>query len=523
MGDGYHFRAAGFGGAVVVLTLLGVLLAGRRFAVPYFAGLTAVALLLTLDTTLLHRVIYLIPRYRELHEHDPWRALALASIGPAMLSGAGVEMAGRLRGRYRVLPIAMAPLVLVAGSTIAVGGIDGVTGWAPLAGATAVIAIALLVIDLPPDDALRPRMRWLPPAILALTSVVVFMQLTGLELTGSWLGWPSDARWEERWEPDPAYERALETQVRTSDPDGAGAYLQSQMDASGPLRYLGYGGVGHPDGGEHARSYMDRRFDTPVLGILVNGRPMFLGLYEVQGYDPIQMERYVDLVQAINGKGQDYHTAFVSDEGVDSPLLDLLDVQCVVVDASLPLDRADVVTLTEGFEEVFRSDRVVVYEHPTDLPHAWIVHEVRRTEPGEALPLIVDGQVDPYQTALIEGPVPAVERVDTPESDQATIRHYGGAAITIEAETAAPGFLVVSEMYADGWRAWVDGEPVEIIPAHHALRGVPVPAGDVTVEMRYEPSALRAGLWISGGATALIMGTLVVVWSRLVHVGRSRG
>ncbi len=44
VGSGYHFRAASFGGAAIVLSLLALPMAGRRFAVPFFAGLTLVAL-----------------------------------------------------------------------------------------------------------------------------------------------------------------------------------------------------------------------------------------------------------------------------------------------------------------------------------------------------------------------------------------------------------------------------------------------------------------------------------------------
>ena len=64
VGSGYHFRAASLGGAVVVLALLALPMARQRFAAPFFAALTLVAMILTLDTTPLHHLFYLIPRYR---------------------------------------------------------------------------------------------------------------------------------------------------------------------------------------------------------------------------------------------------------------------------------------------------------------------------------------------------------------------------------------------------------------------------------------------------------------------------
>lgn len=519
MGTGYHHRAAGLGGAVVVLMLVALFSARTSFAVPFFAGLTTVALILTLNGTPVHDIFYLIPRYEELHEHDPWRVVALASIGPAVLSGAAVETLQRLRGNYSFLPVLVAIPLGVIAAAVVLGPVDGVAGWAPIIAVAVVTEIIVVIMALPPEGRFGHSSERISQAALALVIAMVFLQPTGLELTGSWLGWPEDERWEQRWNPDPATEQARGVEVMEEDPGGAGEYLQQQLAASGPFRYLGYGGVGHPEGGWNARSYMDRRFDPYAQAILVNGRPMFLDLYEVQGYDPIQLARYVDYIAAVNGKAQDYHTAFVSDEGVDSPLLDLLDVRYVLVDASLPQDRPDVATLTAGHQEVFRTDYVVVYENQAALPHAWIVHDVRLIKRGEALQPLVAGSVDPYQTALVEGTVPAisaVERAQDPAADRAEVTRYDAEHIEIRTHADEPGFLVVSEVYADGWRAYVDGESVEIMPTHHALRGVAVPAGDATVEMRYEPLGMRVGVPISAGTATVMLGILAFAgWRNL--------
>ncbi len=43
----------------------------------------------------------------------------------------------------------------------------------------------------------------------------------------------------------------------------------------------------------------------------------------------------------------------------------------------------------------------------------------------------------------------------------------------------------------------VDGGPVALYVADHALRAVPVPAGEHTVELRYQSRSLRIGLAVS--------------------------
>jgi hypothetical protein len=261
---------------------------------------------------------------------------------------------------------------------------------------------------------------------------------------------------------------------------------------------------------------MGRRFEPAISALLVNGRPIYLGLYDIQGYNPLHLKRYDEFVTALNGAPQDYHTAFLLPSGLRSPLLDLLDVSYIVQDAALPSYRSDVRTLRAETRVVFSTPRVIVHERDSAPPHAWIVHDVRPVTRGEALPLLTSGVVDPYQTALVEGVPPVTAAPDDSAAEAVRVTAYEPDRMSIATQTAAPGLLVVSEIYESGWRAYVDGEEVEILPTHHALRGIPIPSGEHTVEMRYDPLSLRLGLWISGIATAAMVVIFAIAgWSWL--------
>ncbi len=263
---------------------------------------------------------------------------------------------------------------------------------------------------------------------------------------------------------------------------------------------------------------MARRFEPAIQSLLVNGRPIYLGLYDIQGYNPLHLARYDDFITALNGAPQDYHTAFLLPSGLDSPLLDLLDVRYVVLDAGLPRRREDVAVLTSEAPRVHRTPRVHVLDRAADLPHAWIVHDVREVARGEALPLLTSGAVDPYQTALVEGTPPETGSPLEATVESAEVLTYEPDALTIATDAAAPGLLVVSEVYASGWRAFVNGEEVPVLPTHHVLRGVPLPAGQHNVTLRYDPLSLRAGLWISGiAAVAMLAAFVAAGWQRLAR------
>ena len=516
IGEGYDHRAVAVGGTALVLALLAPLVAGRRFGVPFFAGLTLIVFTLTQETTPLHRLFYLIPRFQQLHEHSPHQVNTVVMIGPAILSAAAVAALERWRGQWRRLPLIGLPFLLVTIAAVRLDQVDRFVGWPPLIAVTLVTILIALVVAIPRQHGATTvlgRVAHLAPVLILGIALV---QPTGLEIIESVTGQPRDPTWRTFWLPNPRYEQAIVANVAETDPGGAGEFLQERQAEQGPFRHVGYGGLGHPDDPYGGGNYQSRRMIPAVQALLVSGRPIFLDLYEIQGYDPIQLRRYVEFMAALNKREQDYHVSDLLPSGVTSPLLNMLNVRYIVVDASLPPDRDDIAALSRGRREVFRNEEVIVYENARTLPRAWIVYDVRWAERGAAAPLFASGKIDPRRIAYIEEPPPPLAERDDPSQATARVTRYEPDAMTIATETAAPGFLVVSEVYERGWRGYVDGEPTEVLPTNHALRGMWIPAGEHQVELRYEPGSLRLGLWLSGISTgAMLVVFAVAGWSRL--------
>ncbi len=525
VGSGYANRATTLGGAVIVLALLAPLLVRRRYAVPFFCVLTVVPFILSLHTTPLHYLFYLIPTFRSFHEHDPWRVYSVATIGPAVLSGAVVDALPGLRGRRELLWTVIFPLATMGLLAYIVNLHDDFIGWQPLIAAALATGVLVVLVLWPINGRQRVRRHWLAPLVAGVLVAAIFLQPTATELTGSWLGWPTDASWEPIWHPNPRDAQGLAIDTNATDAGGAGEFLQHQMESGGPFRYVGYAGYGYPGNTETPQAYIFRRFETGIHSILVNGRPIFLHLDEIQGYDPLQLARYVDFFEAINGRKQNYHFEYLYPTGVQSPLLNLLNVRYILVDRNLPDTRDDIVALTKDKRLVFQNKYVNIYENLDALPRAWIVHDVQQLPRDEIMPNLQAGAIDPRQTALVEATPPQSHAAANPAADVAQVLHYEPDAISIGTTSDAPGLLVLSEIYDPGWHAYVDGRPVDVLPADYALRGVPIPAGAHTVELRYEPRSLRIGLAITGLATMVLLATMMAAaWpiARRVVVRRGK-
>ena len=69
------------------------------------------------------------------------------------------------------------------------------------------------------------------------------------------------------------------------------------------------------------------------------------------------------------------------------------------------------------------------------------------------------------------------------------------AAVVLVVVAAA--LLVLADVYAHGWKAYVDNQATPIVITNVAFRGVPVAAGEHTVRFVFDPDDLETGRMIS--------------------------
>lgn len=93
---------------------------------------------------------------------------------------------------------------------------------------------------------------------------------------------------------------------------------------------------------------------------------------------------------------------------------------------------------------------------------------------------------------------------------EAVITSYRPTEVVIHTTAEMPKLLFVSDVYDAGWRATVDGKPVELYRANFAFRAVSVPSGSHTIRMWYMPQRVVMGFWIAGFATLGLFGMKIV-------------
>ena len=154
--------------------------------------------------------------------------------------------------------------------------------------------------------------------------------------------------------------------------------------------------------------------------------------------------------------------------------------------------------------------------NPHAYGNAWFVNKVQyvnnANEEIDALDSII-----PTETAVVDARFKDVLKgaTESYKDSFSSIRltSYAPNRLTYETNNAQDGIAVFSEIYyPDGWHVTIDGQPAELARADYILRTMYVPAGQHTIEMRFDPTSLHVTEGIAYGALALlVIGIIVAV------------
>jgi hypothetical protein len=184
----------------------------------------------------------------------------------------------------------------------------------------------------------------------------------------------------------------------------------------------------------------------------------------------------------------------------------------------------------EKYTVAFRDSSVLIEENTAAFPRAFAVPEAIFAESAkEALDLLAFGPIDPRRQVVLEDAGAWTEQpigADEPTSPGALSPPYGavelleyhGESVALAVESEG-GFLVLTDAYYPGWKAYVDGTETSIFRANYLFRAIALPAGAHLVQFRYEPRSFAIGLAISQTA---LLALLVALLATFLPLSRKR-
>jgi hypothetical protein len=137
-------------------------------------------------------------------------------------------------------------------------------------------------------------------------------------------------------------------------------------------------------------------------------------------------------------------------------------------------------------------------------PRSFVVHQAVVAESdAQALDLLRSAPDAVYSRVVISGPAEVPPVLGDGDGEATPIAYTPTETAWSVVAGAGGGYLVNTDAYYPGWRAYVDGRPAALYRANVAFRAVLVPAGRHTVTFRYEPRSLRMGVAVSALAACV--------------------
>jgi hypothetical protein len=222
----------------------------------------------------------------------------------------------------------------------------------------------------------------------------------------------------------------------------------------------------------------------------------------IGGYHGAKLQRYQDLIDwYIVGDLQLLRSALQTEQ------------PSAAIQSSL--SRMPVLNMLNTRYVIYHPEATPV-KNPHAMGNAWLVNDVHTVTTAQAeIEALIN--VDLSKTAVVHSEFADILQHQTVGAESGTIdlTNYHPDRLTYQSVTGSAQLAVFSEVYyTAGWKAYVNDNEVPIIRVNYLLRGIFVPAGDNTIEFRFEPASYKYGKILSYLGSLLIIALIVVYFFR---------
>jgi len=249
-------------------------------------------------------------------------------------------------------------------------------------------------------------------------------------------------------------------------------FISGKMDSDGPFRI-----------------FRDRTI------VLAPNTPMLYGLDEPGGFDSFVSSDYAHFFRSIdpamsrNSRTLDLPSDYIH---YAQPFWNFLGIRYLLSPGPMP-------SLPPPWRLADDSD-LYIYENPLWQDRWFLVPRiipVDTIEQGYSASQAIDSRREAVVVGIEHADIPPALLEGDTDLSVGTLEtvDYGPDELVLHAELSRPGYLVYSDSFFPGWRAWIDGTEVTIYRTDGIIKGIVVPDGDHTVRFLYDPLSYKIG-WL---------------------------
>ncbi|HEY4284100.1 MAG TPA: YfhO family protein [Chthoniobacterales bacterium] len=235
--------------------------------------------------------------------------------------------------------------------------------------------------------------------------------------------------------------------------------------------------------------------DYRIIDVGNPNTAMIIGAQDFWGYDATVIRRYAEFMTWTQGGDPNNAMSYVKFTQFD-PLFAMLRERYVLREHGTELETAEAPT--------------------SPMPHLQLISKYRVLPNRDAIfDALHAATFDPTREVLLESEPEPHPIVSEDSGGTAQIIAASTDALTIEANVEHPSILLITDAYAESWRAVsLPGSAqakYQLLPANYILRAVPLSAGQHRLRIEYAPRSFVIGKWISiASAVGFLSGILFV-------------
>lgn len=228
-----------------------------------------------------------------------------------------------------------------------------------------------------------------------------------------------------------------------------------------------------------------------IYGNLGNEVNVYYGISSIEGYDPLYIGRYGELIASAE-KGQPSKSArsvvqLARNGKYTDRILDLLGVNLIfhpIADTNqgwaYPVWKDD-----NRYKQLYNDGKFQLFQNTQAIPRVKLFYnyEILNSD-AEIIKRFYSEDFDFRNTLILEH---SVKQLDKNGSGSTQIVSYSPTKVVVRVITDSPALLFFSDPYYPNWKAFVDDKEVTILRADYAFRGVVVKKGSSTIEFIYKP------------------------------------
>ncbi len=249
-------------------------------------------------------------------------------------------------------------------------------------------------------------------------------------------------------------------------------------------------------------SGFDRYFSIGE-GVMRTNVTSIFGLYSPEYFDPLHIRRYAELVSFANTNDRNKGVTrsdilLTSDASVSTEVADRRNRLLDFMSTRYLVGKVGEVKATTNDSLVWEDSQWRILSRASSLSRMYMVYKSETLQgDDQILHRLFDPQFDVLNTIVLETDPPIGATPQQLQSVPVSIMRYSSSLVESEVFTSQAGFLVFTDTWYPGWKAYVDGNKTPIMRANYTFRAIRVPAGSHTVRFSYEPQSVVIGTTLS--------------------------